>query len=430
MPRCTRIKLNKGIVESLEADGQDRLYWDSELAAFGLRVHPSGSKSYFVDYYANGKRGRMSLGAHGVLTCDEARRRAREILVGAEKGQNPLEEKRAARRTMTLAEFWPLYMESASARWKPSSAKLFEYVWGHCIEPHLGGARLDSIRPGHLTKWQGTQKAAPGQGNCAFRLLKSILNYAVRLELIGKNPAAAVKAFKERKRERFLSDEETKRLFDAIAAEEAAGGKKAVAREGKSAGRGGKGMAEVESRGITPFQAGLFRLLALTGARLNEIAACEWDWIDRERRVIRLPDSKTGQKTVWLSSAALAEIERLWSLRTQGRFLIEGDKPGARLVNAHKAWDRVRRRAGLQDVKIHTLRHNFASAGVMGSIGLPLVGAALGHRDSRTTSRYSHLADSPVAEAVELISGKIVEAARNGGAKILPIEKKAEGAGQ
>jgi integrase len=424
-------KLTKAHVEALKPKEKNFIVWDSQLQGFGVRIFPSGQKIFVADYHAQGHRRRMRIGSFGILTVDQAREAARQILAKAALGDDVLEERREAQKTMTLSEFWPQFLEVARLRWKPSTRKLNEYVWGHCLEPGLGKMHLDRIRPGHITHWQSEHKDAPGQANVAFRLLKAMLNHAIRLELIEKNPTNAVKPFREVKRERFLSSEETKRLFDAIAAEEVAGGVKSTARAGQSTGRGGRGKKEAESRGITSFQASLFRLLALTGARLSEISTCEWSWIDRERSVIRLPDSKTGQKTVWLSSKALEEIERLWHLRTQNRYLIEGDKPGTHLVNAHKAWRRVRERAGLLDITIHTLRHNFASHGVMGSIGLSIVGAALGHRDNRTTSRYAHLADNPVAEAVELISGKIIEAARTGGARVLPIEeKKAQGEGQ
>jgi len=451
MPRCTRIKLNKGIVESLEADGQDRLYWDSELPAFGLRVHPSGSKSYFVDYYSDGKRGRMSLGAHGVLTCDEARRRAREILVGAEKGVDPLEERREARRGMSLAEFWrEVYFPDAAARWKKTTRYETERIWRVEIEPRLGTRRLDAIRPADLAKLHRSMKDRPGLANLCLRILRAVFIKAVQLQAIPGTPLVGIRPFPLKKRERFLNAAEIAVLFRALSEEEnfwTVGGKP---RAGESSGRGGRGMKETESRGISPSAASLFRLLCYTGARLREIMLARWDWVNWTDRTLELPDSKTGPKRIPLAQPVIDELQRLYAARSQNAWIIEGGiagkpftapvRPWLRVcARANAIWNEERRKNKLDPqepgpfsgLRIHDLRHNAASVGVAAGLPLFSIGKVLGHKNASTTEKYSHLALDPIQPAAEVIAARIQEAVTAPQARLLDVPmKKAEGGTQ
>jgi integrase len=198
------------------------------------------------------------------------------------------------------------------------------------------------------------------------------------------NPCRHIEKFRERKHERFLTEAEFERLGRALAA------------------------AEREML-TTPWIIAAIRLLILTGARLSEIRTLRWAEVDVERRMLRLGDSKTGKKTIHLSDAALevlASIPRL----PDNPYVICGERPGTHLVNLQKAWRRIRRLAGLDDLRIHDLRHSFASVAAAQGLSLPVIGALLGHSQPATTARYAHLAQDPLARANAEISGRIVTA--------------------
>jgi len=242
-----------------------------------------------------------------------------------------------------------------------------------------------------------------------------MLNVAREWELIHVNPAVRVKRHPEKGRERFLSSEEFSVLWEAIDAEERRSG----------------------AHGCPS----LFRLLILTGARLREVMHAKWEWVRWDERCIALPDSKTGQKRLPLSRAAIEELERLSAFRTSA-WIIAGVKPDRPLSKPYHAWSRVRVQAHsilnkrreeaklppveknpFADVRLHDLRHSFASVMVARGRGLPIIGKALGHSDSSTTERYSHLAADPVLEAVDEAGAIILEAVRRPHAV---VEKVAE----
>lgn len=184
------------------------------------------------------------------------------------------------------------------------------------------------------------------------------------------------------------------------------------------------GLKEGESRGLTPHAAGLFRLLIYTGARLGDILNAQWAFWDRDARALRLPDSKTGKKNVWLNALAIGELEKLWAIRRQERWVIEGLRPGNRLVNPQKAWQRVGAAAArklseegaaeeavktMTETRIHDLRHSYASFAVGSGLPLYLVGKALGHAEARTTERYAHIAENPIRDAADVVGDTIAQ---------------------
>jgi integrase len=260
----------------------------------------------------------------------------------------------------------------------------------------------------------------PAIANRSLGVLKSMLNRARDWGLIdGDNPTSRVRLYPERLREVMLSQKQLVALAQAIAEEEAFGGVSAKPRGQPPAvedenpppkpTRGGKGLKELHSRGITPWAASLFRLLIFTGARLREIMDARWSWVDWDRNALRLPDSKTGKKAVWLNPMALEELRRLVTIRRQEEWIIEGRVRGARMVNPQKPWKRVRERAAkllegedskvMERLRIHDLRHSFASIAVASGIPLALVGKTLGHAKAKTTERYAHIADDPTRAA-------------------------------
>jgi integrase len=204
------------------------------------------------------------------------------------------------------------------------------------------------------------------------------------LRLDGTNPCRHVEKYPERKLERFLTAEELARLGETLLQAE-------------------------QTRTELPSALTALQLLLFTGCRLSEILTLRWDYVDLDAKCLRLPDSKTGAKTVYLSEPAL-EVLRSIGRNSSNPFVIMGAKPGSHLINLRKPWGRIRAKADLRDVRIHDLRHSFASVAVAGGLSLPTIGALLGHSQPATTHRYAHLAGDPLREATNIIGNRIATA--------------------
>lgn len=207
----------------------------------------------------------------------------------------------------------------------------------------------------------------------------------------GSNPCRHVTKFRELKRERYLTQEELHRLGATLADAQA---------------------SQTES----PFAIAAIGLLILTGARLGEILTLRWDFVDLENRVLRLPDSKTGAKLIYLNDAVIKMLRAM--PRLDGNpYVIPGQKPGSHLVELQKPWRRIRAKAKLPDVRIHDLRHSFASVAAGIGMSLPMIGKLLGHSQPATTARYAHLAADPLRAASDLVATEIMSVMRNGSPK-------------
>ena len=155
-----------------------------------------------------------------------------------------------------------------------------------------------------------------------------------------------------------------------------------------------------------PFHVAAYRLLVLTGARLDEVLSLKWSYVDLEKKMLFLPDSKTGKKEIILTNAALEVLKKV--SRIEGNpYVIIGHKDGQHLVNLRKHWTELREKVGLNDVRLHDLRHSFASTAIAAGVPLATIGKLLGHKNSKTTERYAHLGENPLRAASELISRKI-----------------------
>ena len=400
-------KISKKMVdEAVATEGKPVVIWDGELRGFGLRVMPSGVKSFIADYRrSDGKQQQQTIGRYGVLTVDKARDRARQILALVADGKDPVAEKRAeAVAGITVAELADMYLKDGPAA-KPNKKESSWQTDRSNIERHtkpmLGDRPVRKLTQAEIAKFQtdvaaGRNRAdvrtkkrgraivsgGPGAASRALAVLGAMLQFGVDRKLIPTNPAKGVPLIKLQRRERFLSEAEVARLADAISG--------------------------MESTGDLPrTSAAAIRLLLLTGCRKGEILSLKWDWVDIERGVLRLPDSKTGAKTVPLGSAALAIIAEL---PRKTEFVLPAGKGDGHFAGLQKDWERVRDKAGLRGLRIHDMRHSFASFAVADGISLFVTGKVLGHRQARTTEGYSHLADDPLKQAAEQTSRRIARA--------------------
>ena len=383
-------RITKRAVDALTAGAREYMLWDQDIKGFGVRVHPSGRKVYLVKYRHQGRIIKKTIGPHGTIPPAAARARAAEIITAARTGRDLTGRVLQLREdgTATMHDLAGRFLEEhVPAHCKPSSAHSYEIAIRQHVLPRLGNRRVADVTRGDVAALHHRMHATPYAANRTLGILSAMFTAAELwgLRPQGSNPCRYVKRFRERRRERFLSDGEYRRLG-------------AVLREAKSTGA------------VAASAIAAIRLLMLTGCRLSEIMTLRWEHVALEARELRLPDSKTGAKVVHLGKPAVAVLRGI--ARAEGNpWVITGRRPGSRLASLHFPWGRIRKRAGLGDVRLHDLRHSFASGGLLVGEGLPMIGKLLGHSQVQTTARYAHLADDPVKEAADRIAGRIAEVA-------------------
>jgi len=380
-------KLTKRVVDAARAEDGERFLWDPELPGFGLRVRPSGRRYYVVQYRSKGRTRRLTLGPHGALTPDQARRKAAKLLAEARDGGDPAVEIRSAAKSITVADLAKRFLaQHAELKKKPTSLRNDRLNLRLHVLPHLGTLRLAAVTREDVATLHHGLHETPTAANRVLALLSKMFNLAERwgLRTDGTNPCRHVEHFPERRRQRFLSDDELARL--------------------------GGVLNEVEQNSTESAEAiAAIQLLLFTGCRVSEVLGLRWEEVDAERRCLRFLDSKTGAKLIPLNRVAL---EVLTSRTRRSHWVISGRNSDQPLVNLAKPWKRIRELAGLEDVRLHDLRHTHGSSAAGAGLSLHLVGALLGHRQPATTARYAHLADDPVREASERVGNHLASAMR------------------
>jgi integrase len=405
------MKLTKRALDIILPTTRPIVAYDIELKGFGIRVASNGGLSWFVEYRpgAGGRRvakRRMVIGGRE-FTPDEARKAAREILAGVALGKDPAAIRRDERQAATFKEFAERYIrEEAEAKLKPGTVTNYKICVGKHANPELGTIKLNRISTADIARMHSKiGLTRPMTANRVVECVSSIFRYAATCGLIpfGHNPTRGIRAFREHRRERFLSSDELGRLGDAIRLAESVG----IPYDVDHTKPNIKHAPKIGNRVVRldPYAAAALRLLILTGARLREILNLKWEYVDVERGLLLLPDSKTGRKTIVLNAPAMAILQNL--PRCSAYVLSDGDKPRADL---NRPWKMISRHAGLPGVRLHDLRHTHASIGAGAGLGLPIIGKLLGHSQASTTSRYAHLDASPLRIASELIAGKIASA--------------------
>jgi integrase len=381
-----KLKLTKRSVEALPIKTTRYDVFDADLTGFHVRVSPSGRKTYHLYYRTNsGHERRPKIGQHGLISCEQARDAAANWLAEVTLGGDPGQARSEARQAPSVADMCERYLEHCQGRLKASTVATYAWLISKVIVPALGARKIGELQRREVELFQRSLATTPRNANQAISLLGTILTYAESHGLIepGRNPCLHIPAFKTRRLERYLSPDEMQRLLETL------------------------DRFEREQR-ASPHAVAAIRLLLTTGCRKNEICKLQWAHVDLDSKSLHLPDSKTGAKRVRLNTIAsdiLAAIPRI----PGNPFVIAGEVSGQPLVGLQRIWERVRAEAELEDVRLHDLRHNFASQAISMGVPLPVIGELLGHKSLQATSRYAHLADDPVREASERVGKLIAE---------------------
>jgi integrase len=402
-------------VDAARKADHEYFVWDRDLKGFGLRVQPTGEKSYVVKYRAGSGRNaptrRLTLGRVGKLTPDEARRLAKATLGSVAHGFDPAALRTAERRAPTLRELADLFLsEHVEAKRKPTTASHYRDLLRRLVLPELGTRQAEKVTTTDLVRLHLRMKKRPYQANRMLAVVGTLYGFADRRKLVpaGLNPARGIDKYPEKGRERFLTADELGRLGDAIREAETVGLPYLIDQTKPTAKHAPK---ESKRRTVVdPFAAAAIRLLILTGARLREILKLEWGHVDLERGMLFLPDSKSGKKTIVLNAPALAVLAKL---KRVGTYVIAGQSAGTDgekpRTDLKRPWSSILKRAGLA-LRIHDLRHTHASFGAGAGLGLPIIGKLLGHARSATTERYAHLDADPLRRASDNIGARLAAA--------------------
>ena len=385
MAKLGRRSKSRRTVEALKVD-RDTVFRDSEQPGFGVRVYPSGAKHYIVQTRARGSAKRLTIGRHGVITPEEARRRAALIIARIKAGEDPVPEPLAAKRPEgpTVAALAARYLEEyAEVHCMPNTVRAYRRMAAGQIVPALGKLSAHSVRRENVRDLHYAMRATPVQANRTLDLLSRMFNMAESWGLMpeGSNPCRGTVKYRQQPRERFRTAAEFRRH--------------------------GRALDEAEAEGaVSAHAAAAIRLLMLTGCRKNEIVTLRWRDMDLEAMELNLEDTKTGARTVSLSPEAVRVFAGI--PRADGNpWVIQGRKKGERLCFIDRQWCLVRERAKLEDVRLHDCRHSFASRALALGESLPAIGRLLGHAHVETTAKYAHLARDSMHEAAARVADSI-----------------------
>ncbi len=397
-------KITLRMISSLITSDRDRFIWDTEIAGFGIKHTRVGSVIYIVQSRLSGKLRRYTIGRHGApWTPDKARREAISFLGRIANGEDPGEARRKRRRAPTVAQICDLYLKEGCELKKPSTIESDIGRIRRHIDPLLGSRRMEDIKRRHIEKFlldvangktavdiktglRGRSIVTGGKGTATrtLGLLGAIFQFALNRGVIEVNPVRGVKRFPDNKCTRFLSSKELANL--------------------------GKALVEAEENGSqNPVGIAAIRFMALTGCGKGEAIKLQWNWIDFEQSVVYYPDSKTGAKVMLLGAPALNLLSKLPRL-DGSPFVFPASRGDGYLMSLQDVWENIRSAAHLDDVRLHDLRHSYASVGAAGGDSLLVIGKLLGHQNPSTTARYAHLADDPLRRASDRIGAVIVSA--------------------
>lgn len=440
MPKTTLTLITKKSVDALKCkDGEkEARIWDSEIKGFFVRAYPTGRKVYAVKYRFGNTQRIVTIGERGEFTPDEAREAAKDILAKARLGTDTATEKQKNKTALTISDLAKQYFEfgritNANKRestWQGDERRIQVHVL-----PQIGKMKIEDITQvianrtikgivngktnrnlkGEKPRGRSIVTGGEGAANRTLATINAMINWGIKNAGIKENPFRDIKPIPRQAKERFLSDLEANSLVDAINTLE-------------------------NEKSLSKSFADAFRILLLTGARKSEIANLQWHEVDFSKRILSLPPkrNKTGNKTggvnIVLMPAALEILNRKYEEHKAAKknnpnisdFVFKSTRTGQAIIGLKKAFDRVLTTAGLEGVRIHDLRHSFASFAIADGASLFLVSKLLGHSNSRVTERYAHLSNDPLQDAVAKIGKRFATTNNNNerGGEIISIDKK------
>ena len=378
--------------------------WDDELTGFGVRVEPTGRKSFIARYRA-GDGGRqaplrqVTIGSFGKLTVDQARVEAKSVLAKAELGGDPAQDRHDRRAAKTVADLAEIYLSdyAQSTGLRPTTIRDARSVLDRYALPRIGRTPVADVTVADIRRLHRATAEAAGryQANRTLAFLSKMFSLAIEYGWRPDHPCLGVKKLPEDRRERVLSDDEVTRFFAALSAYPDQGAADAL------------------------------RLLLFTGARRNEVLKATWDQFDLDAGVWIKPSAHTKQKRAHrfeLEGPAIDLLRVRRSADPMGCFLFPGRSREAPRADLKRPWNWVKDEAGLVDVKLHDLRHTLASYMASNGVPLAVIGKALGHTQTATTARYAHVADRSQRQATAAIGGIFTELAGRPAAKIVKLK--------
>lgn len=396
----TPTRLTEATIKAVPAPARGLTFAkDDAVRGLYVRVTPNGARSFVIRYTLHGRDRVYTIGQFGPggWSLEAARIEARRLRRLIDTGTDPMAMRTDARTAPTMADLCKRYLEDVAPRLRERSRKNFEAAIKNDILPALGTLRVADVAVCDVESLHRriTKRSAPTQANRVVSLVRRLLNLAERWGWReGRNPARGIERNAEENRRRYLKPDELARLIEALAAHP------------------------------ERTAADLIRFLLLTGARRGEAFSMTWDQVDFETGVWTKPSSHTKQKqehAVPLSAPALALLSRIKE-NAAGPYVFPGRVPDAPLTDVKHSWRAICKAANIEGLRVHDLRHSYASFLVSAGLSLPVVGALLGHTQPGTTARYAHLLDEPLRVATEHV-GAIVAGAGKPGAEVVPLRR-------
>lgn len=373
-----RARVTRRSIAALQPDPKGATWLhDTDLPGFLVRCQASGKKTYVARYKTPaGAWRKITIGAVEVLHPDEARELARDALAAASRGEDPTRDRTAP----TVTELSRRFMDDHAGHLKPGTRRNYEILWRRHILPRLGSIRVADLKRTDVARLHDAMRATPINANRALEVVSKACELAEvwgwRDE--GTNPCRHVRAFTEKHRQRTLTDDEVARLWRALDDYQL--------------------VQEVPA-------AQAIKLTLLTGCRKGEWLGARWDWIDWSRGVLALPDAKTGARDVYLPAEA---IEILRDLPRSSVFVLPG-RTGGPIGGLQKIWERLRKAAGLDGVRLHDLRHTVGSLSDRAGLTQRQIADLLGHAQLSTTARYINSADEHKRATADAWSAVVVK---------------------
>ena len=382
------MKLTKRNVEFLPESGKRQFFSDDDLPGFALRTGTSGKKTFCFFYRAGKGRGAVkkmvTLGSFPAMTVEQAREQARSMAAIVQQGGDPARNVREEKQALTMAGALQIFQDEHVSKLKPKTIKLYTGLITNHLVPAFGKHKVKDISSRDMARLHQSLKGTPYLANRLLVVASSFFNWCEVQRYRGKadNPCQGITKYKEESRHIFMGEVEVSRLGEAITTLEGVGR-------------------------ISAQAAAAIRLLMFTGARVGEVLSLQWQYIDLERGIASLPDSKTGFKVLQLPAPAVVVIDGLPQFN---EWVFPANSESGHMINIAKAWSLILKQSGLVGWRLHDLRHAFASMMVNSGASLPIVGKILGHANISTTQRYAHLEQNPARKAAEEAAAKIADA--------------------